>query len=154
MKKFVFIFCLCLFLLCGCTNESNESKVVRSVQDFEEACVSNGFSVVDNINNYIGVDYISDAKLATLDNISMEMIVYTDSDSAKKVQDDQIDSFRKIKNTATTENKEKGANYYKFWMVSNGYYMFNVRVDNTLIFCKTTLNNKEKVETILDNLGY
>lgn len=152
MKKFI-IFCLCL-LLVGCTTESNESKVVRSVQDFENASVSNGLNVVDNINSYMGVNYISDAKLASLNNLSLEMVVYTDTDSAVKVQNEQIDSFKTIKNTATTENKEKGTNYYKFWMVSNGYYMINVRVENTLIFCKTPLNNKEKVESILENLGY
>lgn len=152
MKKFI-IFCLCL-LLVGCTTESNESKVVRSVQDFENASVSNGLNVVDNINSYMGVNYISDAKLASLNNLSLEMVVYTDTDSAVKVQNEQIDNFKAIKNTATTENKEKGTNYYKFWMVSNGYYMINVRVENTLIFCKTPLNNKEKVESILENLGY
>ena len=152
MKKFI-IFCLCL-LLVGCTNESNESKVVRSVQDFENASVSNGLNVVDNINSYMGVNYISDAKLASLNNLSLEMVVYTDTDSAIKVQNEQIDIFKTIKNTATTENKEKGTNYYKFWMVSNGYYMINVRVENTLIFCKKPLNNKEKVESILENLGY
>ncbi len=154
MKRFIFIFCLCLFLLCGCTNESNESKAVGNISSFEDVCGNNGFSVVDNINNYMGVNYISDAKLATYNNISIEMVIYTDDASAKKVQDEHIKSFRKIKNTATTENKEKGSNYYKFWMVSNGYYMVSSRIGNTLIFSKTVLSNKESVENILEDLGY
>ncbi len=155
MKKFKFLILIfAIFLLIGCTKESKESKEVRAVSDFENASTNNGFSVVDNINNYMGVDYITDAKKVELGNTSIEMVVYTDSDSAKKVQDEQIEAFKKVKNTATTENKEKGTNYYKFWMVSNGYYMVSSRIDNTLIFCKTELKNKETVEKILSDLNY
>ena len=153
MKKFL-VFCICLFLLCGCTKESKESKVVRSVNDFENASIKAGFSVADNMGSYAGVSYITASKIATSGDISVEMVVYADSDSAKEVQDNQIESFKKIKNTATTENKEKGANFYKFWMISNGYYMVNSRIDNTLIFCKTPFKNKEKIEVILNELGY
>jgi hypothetical protein len=110
--------------------------------------------VADNMGSYDGVSYITASKIATSGDISIEMVVYTDSDSAKKVQDNQIESFKKIKNTATTENKEKGANFYKFWMISNGYYMVNSRIDNTLIFCKTPFKNKEKIEAVLNELGY
>ena len=48
----------------------------------------------------------------------------------------------------------KGKNYYRYELVSNGYYMINTRVDNTLIFCKVMLNDKETVDEILDELGY
>ena len=92
MKKFKFLILIfAIFLLIGCTKESKESKEVRAVSDFENASTNNGFSVVDNINNYMGVDYITDAKKVELGNTSIEMVVYTDSDSAKKVQDEQID---------------------------------------------------------------
>ncbi len=153
MKKFFILF-ICLFLLVGCTKESKESKEVRSISDFENASINAGFSVSDNMNKYVGVNYITSAWVATLDDISLEMVVYTDTDNLKKVQDEQIESFKLIKNTATTEHKEKGSNYYKFWMISNGYYMVSSSVDNTLVFCKTPLGNKEKIEVVLDNLGY
>ena len=39
-------------------------------------------------------------------------------------------------------------------MVSNGYYVVSSRIDNTLVFCKTMLKNKEKVEAILDSMNY
>ena len=153
MKKF-FFFCICLFLLVGCANESKESKEVRSINDFENASINAGFSVSNNINKYSEINYITSASVATLDDISLEMVIYTDTDNLKKVQDEQIENFKLIKNTATTEHKEKGKNYYKYWMVSNGYYMVSSSVDNTLVFCKTPLGNKEKVEAVLDNLGY
>lgn len=152
LKVLILVFIICL--LVGCTKESNKSKEVRSMIDFEEASSNIGYSVVDNIDSYMGVDYITDSKKVEFGNTSVEMVVYTDIESAKKVQEEQINTFRKFKNTATTENKEKGTNYYKFWMVSNGYYMVSSRVDNTLVFCKTELKNKENVEKILSDLNY
>ena len=150
--KYLFVGVICL-LLVGC-GASNESKNVGSLSDFESIASNNNFVIEDNMSNYIDVNYITEAKIATLDDVIVEMIVYTDSDSAIKVQDAQIDSFRKIKNTGVTEHKDEGKNYYKFWMVSNGYYVVSSRVDNTLIFCKTMLKNKEKVEAILDSMNY
>ena len=155
MKKFKILLCLlCLFLLVGCTNKSKESKEVVSINGFENAGNNNGFNITDNTSSYADVDYVLEARAASLDDATVEMVVYTDIENAKKVQDDQIEKFKKIKNTATPLNKEEGENYYKFWMVSNGYYMVSSRVDNTLIFCKTLLKNKEKVEAILNDLGY
>ena len=39
-------------------------------------------------------------------------------------------------------------------LISNGYYMISSRVENTLIFCKTNLDNKATVENVLGKLGY
>ena len=150
--KYLFVGVICL-LLVGC-GASDESKNVGSLSDFESIASNNNFVIEDNMSNYIDVNYITEAKIATLDDVIVEMIVYTDIDSTKKVQDGQIDSFRKIKNTGVTEHKDEGKNYYKFWMVSNGYYVVSSRVDNTLIFCKTMLKNKEKIEAILDSMNY
>ena len=145
------IFC---FILIGCTTTSNESKEVGSTSNFETVATNNSFTVDNNISSYDDIDYITEAMKATLDDIVIEMVVYTDNDNADKVQEGQIKSFRSIKATADTENKEKGENYYKFWMVSNGYYMVSSRIDNTLIFSKTLLKNKDKVEAILNEMKY
>lgn len=134
--------------------KSVQKKDAKSINDFENTVSKNEFIFLDNIGSYADVDYITDAKKGILDSIVIEMIVYKDEKSAKKVQDEQIKNFRTIKNTATTEHKDEGNNYYKFWMVSNGYYMVSSRIDNTLIFCKTLLENKEKVENILESMKY
>ena len=154
MKRisYLMLFCLCLLLI-GCGN-SKEMKEVSNLDTFNDVASKNGFTVEDNINSYLDIDYISESMKATLEDIAIEMVIYTDNDSAIKVQDGQIDSFKTLKATGATEHKEKGENYYKFWMVSNGYYMVSSRIDNTLIFSKTLLQNKEKVENILDNMRY
>ena len=153
MKKVNFLllgmFCL---LLVGCGNNNN--KDVVSTDEFQKAIVNNKFTFLDNMGSYLDVDYVKDAKKGVLDSIVIEMVVYDNEDNAKKVQESQIKAFKTIKNTAAPEEKEEGKNYYKYSMVSNGYYMVSSRIDNTLVFCKTLLENKEKVEAVLEEIKY
>lgn len=150
MKKFkiCFLIVMCLFIV-GC---SNESKEVVTLEQFSTVTSEKDFVVV--LQDYSKVDYIEEARKATLNGIEIEMIRYTDSEFAEKVQEEQIDNFNLLKTTGAYEEKDKGSNYYRYALVSNGYFMINTRVDNTLIFCKTLLENKESVEEIFDELGY
>ena len=153
MKKLsiYFLVIMCLFIT-GCGN--NKKKDIISLNDFDKILTDNGFTVSDNMNNYSSVDYIVEAKIAVMDDIEIEMVKYTTNDYATAVQDNQIESFNLLKSTGAHEDKEKGSNYYKYVLVSNNRYMINSRVDNTLVFCKTLLENKEKVEKVYSILGY
>ena len=151
--KFLVLGLFCLLLLVGCGGSKSKKNIVTAAK-FEEVVSKKEFIFLDNMGSYADVDYITEAKKAILNDIVIEMIVYKDVASAEKVQKEQIENFKTIKSTAATENKENGKNYYKFWMVSNGYYMVSSRLENTLVFCKTQLNNKETVEGILKTLKY
>lgn len=142
---------MCLFIT-GCGG--NKEKVVATLDDFNTVLINNSFTVHDNMNDYNDVDYILNAKKATYGDIEIEMIEYTNNEYAKKVQDSHIDSFNLLKSTGAFEDTEKGNNYYKYILVSNNRYMVSSRVENTLVFCKTMLENKEIVEKIYNELGY
>lgn len=146
-----FLMIVCLFVT-GCGTD--KVKEVATLDEFDNVSVNNSFVVNDNMESYKNVDYIVEAKKAVLNDIEIEMIKYTNSDYAKTVQDGQIDSFNLLKNTGAYEEKDKGNNYYRYALVSNGYYMISTRVDDTLVFCKTLLGNKETVEKIYEELGY
>ena len=133
---------------------SNKSKEVKSLDDFNNASINNGFTVSDNMNTYQDKDYIIGASIATLGDITIEMVTYDNNESAKKTQDNHIDVFKAMKGSGAVMNSDKGKNYYKYDMVSNGYYMVSTRVENTLIFSKTQVENKDKIETLLKELGY
>lgn len=153
MKKVYLLLILSLgIILTGCT--SNKSKEVKSLDDFNNVSTNNGFTVSDNMNTYQDKDYITGASIATLGDITIEMVTYDNNESAKKTQDNHIDVFKSMKGSGAVMNSDKGKNYYKYDMVSNGYYMVSERVENTLIFSKTQLENKDKIETILNELGY
>lgn len=142
---------MCLFMT-GCGED--KVKVSVTLDDFNTVLTNKGFTVNDNMNAYSGVDYIIDSKKAILDDIEIEMVKYSNSDYAGKVLDSQIDSFNLLKSTGAQEKKDKGSNYYRYSLVSNGRYMISTRVDDTLVFCKTLLENKEIVEEIYNELGY
>lgn len=144
--------CLLIIISLFITGCGNKVKEVVSLEDFSSVASSKNFVVM--LQDYTGVDYINEARIATLDGIEIEMLNYTDSKYAKQVQDEQIEAFNLLKTTGAWEDTDKGKNYYRYETVSNGYYMINTRVDNTLIFCKTLLENKDTVQSIFNELGY
>lgn len=153
MKKLsiYFLIILCLFIT-GCGED--KEKVVVTTNGFDMVLTNKGFTVTDNMSTYSDADYILEAKKAVLDDIEIEFIKYSNSDYAKKVQDKQIENFILLKSTGAHEGKEEGNNYYKYFLVSNNRYMINTRVDDTLVFCKTMLEDKEIVEEVYNELGY
>ena len=154
MKKFsLFLVVICCLLVTGC-GSSNKEKVVKTLNDFQTVCTNNGFIVVNNMNGYQGNDYITGSMKATLGDIEIEMVTYDSEDNATKAHDNHIKVFNNMKGSGTILNKDKGKNYYKYDMVSNGYYMVSIRVGNTLVFSKTVVANKGKVEKVLNEMDY
>ncbi len=152
MKKIsLFIFVLCVFLLTGCNDKVKE---VKNISDFENASTTLGLNANSSMANYTNSDYITDAMKATKDNIEIEMIIYDTAESAEKVQNGQIDGFMGLKSANAIINKDKGKNYYKYSILSNGYYNVTSRIDNTLIFCKTKAENKDIIINLLNELEY
>ena len=155
MKKIsLWILCFVCLLLAGCT--SNESKEVGTLEKFQSNCVNNGIEYADLLSQYQSqkADYITGAIRCSSDDLTIEMVTYDSEESADKAQKQHIASFMAMKSTAATAKKDKGKNYYKFTMISNGYFMVTSRIENTLIFSKTPLANKEKVEAILTDMNY
>ena len=136
----------------GCGKK--ESKEVGTLSNFESIAINNGFTVNDNMNTYQNINYIIGSMLASKDDITVEMVIYDTSDNAVKAQDSQINTFNNYKSAGSTTKKDKGENYYKYVFVSNGYYMVSSRIDNTLIFSKVLLANKQVIENILDSINY
>lgn len=153
MKKLsiYFLIIMCLFIT-GCN--SNKSKEVITLDDFNLTTSGEGFYLTSNIGEYNGVSYITGSMVATLDDLEIEMVTYSDNTYPEKVLEEQIDSFNLLKATAAFENNEKGKNYHKYVLVSNNKYMVSSRVENTLIFTKANLDDKELVDKIFDSLGY
>lgn len=140
---------ICL-LITGCS--SNETKEVATLDEFSTSARNNNFTIVTDL--YEDVDYILDSAKASYDDIEIEMVQYTDSEYATKAQDSHIENFDLRRSTGAHEIKEKGKNYYSYELISNGRYMFSIRVGETLLFGSTLLEDKEIVQKIIDELGY
>lgn len=154
MKKYyiLFILIVCLFMT-GC--KSKETHTVGTLDLFNNIFTEAGFTVSDNMSRYQEEKRITGSMLAKLENgASVEMVTYDTSDTAKLAQDGHIDSFNLLKSTGNIIDKDEGENYYKYVMISNGYYMISSRIDNTLVFSKVPLDNKDLVENTIKDLGY
>lgn len=149
MKKLALIV-LVLFMT-GCS--SNKVKTAVNINSFENVVLSNNLSINKGSTSYDNVSYITDYSQVILGE-AFEMIVYSDSEDADKVQKSHIESFNLLKSTAAQEIRDKGKNYYHYALISNGRYMVSTRVDNTLIFAKVLLQDKDTVDNILNELGY
>lgn len=152
MKKFNFclLLIMCLFIS-GC---GVKSKEVTTIDKFIEVAEDNNLSIVNNMDTYDDVDYILDSRKAIIGDTEIDMVVYVDSESADKALEYHIDSFVTLKSTAASEKEQKGENYHSYFLISNNRYMVSTRIDNTLIFSKAMIEDKEIVEKIINELGY
>lgn len=151
MKK-IFYLLIISILLVGCS--FNKEMTPANSTSFSDALTANSFIVNDNSGSYAGSSYIIEAYSGNLNDVTIEYIKYDSVESAKTVLEDHISSFNMLKSTAASEKNEVGKNYQKYILISNNYYMSSIRVENTLVFCKTSLNNKDVIEKVYDKLGY
>ena len=151
MKK-IFLLVLCVLCLTACS--SNTKKVAKNVNDFETLALTKGFTVVKDNKDYDGVPYITEYSKITYGESTVEMIVYSDSDMADTVQQSHIESFAVYKSTGAPINKNIGKNHYHYSLISNNMYMLSTRIENTLIFCKISINDKDLVLGLVTELGY
>lgn len=142
---------ICLFIT-GCG--TNKTKEVATLDEFDNIASNKNFIVSDNMGLYSGVDYILESRKAVYEDIEIEMVKYSDSDYAKKALDNHIESFNLLRSTGAYEAEDKGKNYKSYELISNGRYMFSIRVEDTLIFGKVMLEDKEIAQEIIDELGY
>ena len=153
MKKigFLLVLLLCIFIT-GCGTRG--TKEVGTLSNFESTAMNQGFMVSDNAANYEGIDYIIGAMIANKNDITIEMVIYDTNENAEKALQNHINTFKNYRSSGSTTKKDEGENYYKYEFISNGYYMVSSRIDNTLVFSKTLLANKETVEGIMTSMNY
>lgn len=152
-KKYLILGILFCLILTGCGNNKKE-LVAITVDEFNLVANNNNFTTEDNTEQYKDISYIKEASIAKIDDISIELIVYDNEEDAKKVQESQIEKFKSRKSTGASKTQEKGLNYYKYIYISNGYYSYITRVENTIVFCDIPLTEKDKVEKIINDIKY
>ena len=64
------------------------------------------------------------------------------------------DMFEKSKKNISSESSVSIGNYAKYTLSSNGDYMVASQIDNTFVYAKVKEENKEKVKSLLKELGY
>lgn len=149
MKKILLLFILLLLTACG-----EKEKIAKDVSDFSNACTNNNYTPIDVSSEYSNASYVKKATRCLIENDTIEMVVYDEEETAKKAQDRQVSTIKNYKSTGSIINTENGKNYYKYSMISNGYYLVSTRIANTIIFTKQKIDNKETIDKLLKEIDY
>ncbi len=152
MKKkcFLIVFLLlAMFTLTGCGN-----KKALTVDEVKNIVEKEGFKATDVKYKYSNYDYVTDVYELGNSNFYIQFIVASDTNKAKQLFQNNkeiIDGYRNgdYKNSSTS-----GKNYETYKLISDGYYMYVSRIDNTLIYSNEKAEYKTEIQKIIDALKY
>lgn len=149
----VLVFCLILFITSAClfTKDAIDSTKFTSIM------TKNQFKVTDVTDQYTNYDYISSVQVAISENNEYQIEFYKlDSiENAKKMYESNKLDFEEEERSisAFTSNVDMG-NFNTFSLSDATSYRYICRVDDTLIYVKTTKDYQNKVKKMIDELGY
>ena len=141
---------MALFTLTGC-----ENKDVISKDDFISEAKKNDLITVDVTSQYSSYEYIKSATIAKNSNEwQIEFYVLDDADNAKSMFNTNKNIFENSKDNNSAELSKNMGNYSIYELISDGYFMYISRVENTLLYVKVKTTYKDTVKAIIKELGY
>lgn len=152
MKKrglLIFLIILTLFVFTGC------GKKALTTEDFEAKAKDSGFTVKDYTGEIDDYEHIKHVTVAKADgNWQVQFYELYDIDSAQQTFDKYKMDFEKHKDSSSAESSSSDDNYSMYTLLSQGYYMYICRVDNTILYAKVDEENKDNVKRFMNSLGY
>lgn len=143
---------LSIFLVVGCA----ATKKALTAEDFENKTKEKGLLVVDVKDQFSQYDFITKATVAVNQEEGWQIEHYelkTLSD-AKSMYNKNKSDFEKAKTNKNKETNMEVGNYSKYILETDTEFMLLTRVDETLVYIKTPIENKDKVVEIVKDLGY
>lgn len=152
MKKNLFLFSLLfsmLLILTGCGN-----KKVITTDKFIDITEKNGFVTKDILDQFSNTDVL-DATIANYNSdFQLEFYVLDSTEGAKEMFLNNKNIFETYKGSVSKYSSTDIGNSSTYMLESSGYYMYLSRVDNTLLYVKVDDIYKERVKSIIKELGY
>lgn len=151
LKKYLIVVLLIgIFTVTGCSS----NKKALTVSEVKEKVENIGFKVIDSKAKFNGTDYVTNALEIGNSNFYVEFIELNDVDTAKTLfqnNKEQIDGNRKgdFKN-----NSSSGNNYETYELISDGYYMYICRIDNTILYVDDKVEFESEMKQIVKALNY
>lgn len=143
---------LCLIMLLGLMTAC-QKKMPQTAAGFTQIMENAGFEVYDESDN--GEDSIATAAVyAVGENYQIEYYGYEDSDSARRVYDNnqnKLDEDHSAKRM-TSQMETNRYNYYAF-STEDDFYVI-ARIENTVVFCAADSEYKQEILTHMEALGY
>ena len=152
MKKKVFlafILLLGIFTLTGCVN-----KKTLTVDEVKTKMEKLGYDVTDNKNKYSDQEYVVNALLIGNSNFTVDFLEISDIELAKELFESNKERMDGNRNGNYTNKSLSGNNYESYELVSDGYYMYICRIDNTILYADNKVEFEKEMKQIIKELNY
>ena len=133
-------------LLMGCS-----PKTVLSAADFQTKMEKKGFTVQDVTATTPGIG--KSVMIAYNTSFQVEYFELSSQSDAKGVfENNKTIVSNQVSSKSTTSTT--ASNYDTFTLTGDGQFFMLTRVDNTVLYCLTSSDNKDEVKEIFEYLGY
>lgn len=153
IKSFALI-ALCLIMAFSFGGCAKKDPVTSQV--FDDTMTQSGYTIKDIKEQYSDLDFITEAYLAVdeTESYQIEFYVLSDKDRAVKMFEGNKQNFEENKDASHLSTSVSAGNHGKYTLTADGEYVLISRIDNTLIFAKTSADYKDAVNTAVEALGY
>lgn len=155
MKKIFNLFKITFFILflvttCGCDN-----KETMNTKKFTEIMLKKGYSVSDVTEQYKSISYLKEASTINNDeNWQFDFYVLDSNESAIKIYNNNVDTFKYLKNEDSKETSTKDGNCIKYTIIYDDSYGVVSIVDNTMVYINASKTYQDEINNILNDIGY
>ena len=152
MKKVLIILFsfLVIITLSGC------SKKNINMDKFTEIMKKNGYSVSNITDKYKGISQLKEAatSINESDKWQIDFYVLDSNESALKIYNNNVDTFKFLKNDKDKEIVKTDKNYSKYILITNNSYGVIAINNNTIIYISANSKAKDKIDKLLREIGY
>ncbi len=141
---------LILAMFTGCDKES------VTTDEFKTLASEKGLACTDAVEQFAAYDFIKEVTIAVPSDSSyqIEFYVLSDSSNAKSFFETNRTNFDMNKGKDFIDDSKDGGNYGRYWLNSNGKYMFVEYIDNTVLYVNTEESNQSTIEAFVKELKY
>lgn len=151
-KKIIMLSVLFLSLLfiTGCGN-----KTMIDTNEFKNKTNENGYTYTDVTSQFKDSVFIKEASIAgSIDGWQIEFYTLEDQNYASSMFEKNKLEFDNERGASSIKTSSSGKNYDRYSLTTSDLYMYLSRIDNTLIYVKENVKNKDAISEFIKDLGY
>ena len=152
--KTLLIFTICLtslFCLAGC----GKKKTAKTADEFYTLMTEKKFVIKDSKSEYSSHNEIIKSYVAAPSDLSYQIeFLELDSDSSAKNMFASNQRIFQDTSSNKIESSVSASNYDKYTIEVDGKYKVISRIDKTLVYVDSSIQYKDNVNKLLEELGY
>jgi len=143
-----------VLLLAGCSGPAAPQRVAATADQFTAAAQSLSFSTTDLTDQYGDEVYVASVIMATKEKSEIDFFVLVNDEFAAGVYDSNVANIQQLQVPGTTHGTESEANYQRYWVQMPNDYWVTIQVAETVLFAHVTMNEMDRLNSLLTKLGY